>query len=47
MLHREVLMGMIGGIRLVGAPTVGPDFCRVQDLLAGAQDDTDRLIFED
>jgi hypothetical protein len=47
MLHREVLVWMIGGIRLVGAPTIGPNLGRVQQLPAGSQDDTEGFVFED
>jgi len=46
MLYREVLVGVIGGIHLVGAPTVGPDSCRAQQLAAGAQDDTEGLFVQ-
>jgi hypothetical protein len=46
MLHREMLVWMIGGIRLVGAPTVGPDLCGVKHLATGAQYDTEGFVFE-
>src|SRR5882762_8301967 len=47
MFHREMLVWVIIGIRLVGAPTVGPYLCRAQQLPADAQDDTERLVVQD
>jgi len=47
MFHREMLVWVIVGIRLVGAPTVGPDLCRAQQLPADAQDDAEGLFVED
>ena len=47
MLHWEMLVRMVGAVRLVRAPTVGPDLCRAQQLPASAQDDSERLVVED
>jgi hypothetical protein len=47
MFHGEMPVWGVGGIRLVGAPTVGPDPCRAQQLPAGAQDDAEGFVFED
>jgi hypothetical protein len=47
MFHRKMLVGMVGGIRLVGAPAVRPDLGRTQQLPACAQDDSDGLVIED
>ena len=47
MFDREMLVRVVSGIRLVGAPTVGPDPCGAQQLSAGAQDDTEGLVVED
>jgi len=46
MFDRKVLVWMIHGIRLVGAPAVGPNPGRAEQLLASAQDDTKWLFVE-
>jgi hypothetical protein len=46
MFCREMLVWVVVGIRLIGAPTVGPDLCRAQQLPPGAQDDAEGLVVE-
>jgi hypothetical protein len=46
MFYREMLVWVVGGVGLVGAPAVGPDFGRTQQLPACPQDDTDGLVVE-
>ena len=47
LLYRQMPMRMVVPIRLVGAPTVGPDPRRAEQLPARAQDDTEGLFVED
>jgi len=46
MFDRQMLVGVVIGPRFVGAPTIGPDFGRAQQLAASAQDDSEGLIIE-
>lgn len=39
-------MWVVGGIGLIGAPAVGPDLGRPQQLPTRAQDDTEGLVVE-
>ena len=41
-----MLVWVVGGIHLVGAPAVSPDLGGTQQLPAGAQDDTEGLVVE-
>jgi hypothetical protein len=41
-----MLVRVVGGIHLVGAPTIGPDLGRTQQLPASAQYDTEGFVIE-
>ena len=46
MFYGEMLVGMVAGIRLIGAPAVGPNPSRTQQLPTRTQDDTEGLVVE-
>ena len=46
-IHGQALVDVIPRLGIVGAPTVRPDTGRARHALAGAQNDTERLVVDE